>query len=276
MKTSLDVARRRIAICADDFGMSAGIDEGILELARLGRLSAVSCLVQGPTLSEHVSSLALLPVDIGLHLNFTEAFARGQFCFSLPRLISACYLRQLPRFLVTATIDCQLDAFETHFGCPPDFIDGHQHVHQLPLIREQLLERIARRYPTHALWLRSTQTARHLTVDRGKRLKARIIACLGARTMRRLADAQGLPMNRHLLGVYGFSASPEEYRQLLMSWFVGAADGDLLMCHPASAIEAGDLIGQQRMRELSVLADSRFPAWIEQHRLTISRLSRAA
>jgi predicted glycoside hydrolase/deacetylase ChbG (UPF0249 family) len=143
----------------------------------------------------------------------------------------------------------QLDAFETHFGCPPDFIDGHQHVHQLPLIREQLLERIARRYPTHALWLRSTQTARHLTVDRGKRLKARIIACLGARTMRRLADAQGLPMNRHLLGVYGFSASPEEYRQLLMSWFVGAADGDLLMCHPASAIEAADPIGQQRMRE---------------------------
>ncbi|MEF8769449.1 MAG: ChbG/HpnK family deacetylase [Candidatus Accumulibacter phosphatis] len=276
MKTSLDVARRRIAICADDFGMSAGIDEGILELARLGRLSAVSCLVQGPTLSEHVSSLALLPVDIGLHLNFTEAFARGQICFSLPRLISACYLRQLPRFLVTATIDCQLDAFETHFGCPPDFIDGHQHVHQLPLIREQLLERIARRYPTHALWLRSTQTARHLTVDRGKRLKARIIACLGARTMRRLADAQGLPMNRHLLGVYGFSASPEEYRQLLMSWFVGAADGDLLMCHPASAIEAADPIGQQRMREHSVLADSRFPAWIEQHRLTISRLSRAA
>jgi predicted glycoside hydrolase/deacetylase ChbG (UPF0249 family) len=276
VKTSLDVARRRIAICADDFGMSAGIDEGILELARLGRLSAVSCLVQGPTLSEHVSSLALLPVDIGLHLNFTEAFARGQICFSLPRLISACYLRQLPRFLVTATIDCQLDAFETHFGCPPDFIDGHQHVHQLPLIREQLLERIAQRYPTHALWLRSTQTARHLTVDRGKRLKARIIACLGARTMRRLADAQGLPMNRHLLGVYGFSASPEEYRQLLMSWFVGAADGDLLMCHPASAIEAADPIGQQRMREHSVLADSRFPAWIEQHRLTISRLSRAA
>lgn len=275
VKTSLDAARKRIAICADDFGMFAGIDAGILELARLGRLSAVSCLVQGPTLGEQVSSLALLPVDIGLHLNFTEAFARSQFCCSLPRLISACYLRQLPRSLVTTTIDSQLDAFETRFGRPPDFIDGHQHVHQLPLIREQLLECIAQRYPTRALWLRSTQTARHLTIDRGKRLKARIIACLGAQTMRRLADAQGLPMNRHLLGVYGFSAGPEAYRQLLISWFIGAADGDLLMCHPASAIEAGDPIGPQRMRELSVLADSCFPAWIEEHRLTISRLSRA-
>ncbi|HNF91376.1 MAG TPA: ChbG/HpnK family deacetylase [Accumulibacter sp.] len=276
VKTSLVAAGKRLAICADDFGMSAGINAGILELARLGRLSAVSCLVQGPALSEQVSLLALLPVDIGLHLNFTEAFVRGQFCFSLPRLISACYLQQLPKSLITATIDSQLDGFETRFGRPPDFIDGHQHVHQLPLIREQLLECIAQRYPTRSLWLRSTQTARHLTVDRGKRLKARIIACLGARTMRRLADAQGLPMNRHLLGVYGFSASPEEYRRMLMSWFVDAADGDLLMCHPASAIEAGDPIGQQRIRELSVFADSRFPYWIEQHRLTISRLSRAA
>ena len=268
MTTSIDVTRKRIAICADDFGMSAGIDEGILELGRLGRLSAVSCLVQGPALSDHSSVLALLPVDIGLHLNFTAAFASGQFCLSLPRLISACYLRRLPASLVAATIASQLDAFETRFQRPPDFIDGHQHVHQLPLIREQLLESIGRRYPARALWLRSTQTGRHTMV-----VKARIIACLGARTMRRLAKAQGLPMNRHLLGVYGFSASPEEYLQLLMSWFADAADGDLLMCHPASAAEAGDPIGQQRMREFSILADRRFPAWIEQHRLTIARLS---
>jgi len=32
-------------VCADDYGLSDGIDEAILELCRRGKLSAVSCMV---------------------------------------------------------------------------------------------------------------------------------------------------------------------------------------------------------------------------------------
>lgn len=254
--------------------MSAGIDEGILELARKGRLSAVSCLTQGPTRSQHAPALSQLPVDIGLHLNFTESLGADQFCLPLAHLIIACYLRRLPALRVASTIGAQLDAFETGFGRPPDFIDGHQHVHQLPGIREQLLAAIAQRYPGQGIWLRSTQAARVSSIGQADRLKARIIALLGARSMRRLTIAAGLPMNRHLLGVYGFSASREEYRRLFLSWLVDAHGGDLLMCHPARSADVGDSIGEQRVREFSVLSDDNFPSWIEQRRVSISRLSR--
>ena len=95
---------KRIAICADDFGMATGIDEAILELSRLGRLSAVSCLTSGPALRHHSAALAQLPVDIGLHLNFTESLAADQYHLPLARLLAACYTRRLPPLLVASTI----------------------------------------------------------------------------------------------------------------------------------------------------------------------------
>ncbi|MER2625225.1 MAG: ChbG/HpnK family deacetylase [Accumulibacter sp.] len=250
--------------------MSAGIDAGILQLASAGRLSAVSCLTQGATWKHQTRSLAALPVDIGLHLNFTESFASGQFFLPLPRLIAACYGRRLPAAAIAAEINAQLDAFEAGFGRPPDYIDGHQHVHQLPMLRESLLQIMALRYPGQGLWLRSTRPP-----SRGNSypLKAAIIAMLGARRMRRLASAQGLPMNGRLLGVYDFSASREKYADLLRTWLAIAADGDLLMCHPAVFAEPEDGIGPQRTREFSVLSDSRFPTWLEQQGLTLLRLS---
>jgi predicted glycoside hydrolase/deacetylase ChbG (UPF0249 family) len=271
---STEAPRRRIVICADDFGMRAGIDEGILELAQGGRLSAVSCLTQGPTLRQHTPALRQLPVDIGLHLNFTESLGDDQFCLPLARLITACYTRRLPADRIASTIRGQFDAFETCFGRPPDFIDGHQHVHQLPVIREQLLASIAQRYPGQGIWLRSTQAVRSSAMRQAERWKAQIIALLGARRMRRLATAAGLPMNRRLLGVYGFSASPEQYRTLFRSWLADAQGGDLLMCHPARSAHAGDPIGAQRVREFSVLSDRHFPAWIEAHGVSVCRLSR--
>lgn len=264
---------RQIGICADDFGMGAGIDAGILELARAGRLSAVSCLTQGPTLNQSAAALAQLPVDIGVHLNFTESFSGNQFSLPLARLIAACYARQLPRHLLVATIRRQLDAFESNFGRAPDFIDGHQHVHQLPTIREPLLEGLRQRYPGRRIWVRSTCAAPDVGAKWRQRCKARLIALLGARAMRRLTTAAGLSMNRCLLGIYDFSASAEQYRQLLLSWFAAAGDRDLLMCHPASALLAGDPIGRQRLREFSVLGDDRFPAWLERQGLSICRLS---
>jgi predicted glycoside hydrolase/deacetylase ChbG (UPF0249 family) len=37
---------KRIVLCADDFGQSAAISQGILQLVQAGRLSAVSCMTE--------------------------------------------------------------------------------------------------------------------------------------------------------------------------------------------------------------------------------------
>lgn len=39
---------KTIVLCADDFGLDPGVSEGILKLAHMGRLSAVSCMVNMP------------------------------------------------------------------------------------------------------------------------------------------------------------------------------------------------------------------------------------
>src|SRR5207247_168311 len=62
-------------ICADDFGLREDIDQAILELCSLGRLSAVSCMVALARCdSEELGRLLACPpgVDVGLHLCLTD------------------------------------------------------------------------------------------------------------------------------------------------------------------------------------------------------------
>src|SRR5262249_43449486 len=61
-------------VCADDYGLSDGIDEAILDLCRRGKLTAVSCMVGLERCSaESMAPLCELKssVDIGLHLCLT-------------------------------------------------------------------------------------------------------------------------------------------------------------------------------------------------------------
>lgn len=252
--------------------MENSVDHGIADLARRDRLSAVSCMTQGPSLRANASLLDGLLVDLGLHLNFTEPFGKSEFHLPLSRLIVASYLRLLPKAKLATEINRQLDSFESCFKRPPDYIDGHQHIHQLPVIREILLASIGQRYPQHPLWLRSTLPADDAA--RPYRLKTDIIARLGARKMAALAAIAGLPMNKHLLGVYDFSASREEYKALLLHWFQAAEEDDVLMCHPAITAEASVAFGQQRVWEHSVLADPDFPNWLVSAGLSITQLSK--
>eukprot|EP01037_Dinobryon_pediforme_P008005 gene8005-8079_t len=152
---SLLTVTTSIGICADDFGLETGINEGILALVAQGRLSAVSCLAQGQYFSRDSAALASMDVDIGLHLNFTEALTGSDLSLPVPRLILQAYSHALSTARIRAQIDQQLDRFDALVGRSPDFVDGHEHVHQLPVIRDALLTALKHRYPKQAIWLRS-------------------------------------------------------------------------------------------------------------------------
>ena len=68
---------KHVIVCGDDFGMNADIDEAMISLAGLGRMSAVSCLTLGPTFQANAARLAMRDIDLGLHLNLTEALSDG-------------------------------------------------------------------------------------------------------------------------------------------------------------------------------------------------------
>ena len=240
---------RRLAVCVDDFGLKPAINQAAIELAVAGVVTAISCMSEGPAWAEGARALAACAdrVDVGLHLNLSEDFSglgmtrpNGQLAWhsGLGALVLRAYSGLLEKAVIEREIAVQLDAFERHWGRAPDFVDGHQHVHQLPGVRESLLVQLLQRYPQRLPWLRYTGRS---GLDRPWSFKPALIEGLGAGSLRRQAIAQGLPQNRSMLGVYGFDADEKGYAILLQRWLEVAQDGDELMCHPAAPAALADL-----------------------------------
>src|SRR5438067_10426812 len=62
----------RLVINADDFGLSAGVNRGILEAHAAGTVSSTSLLVNAPGFADAVRGARSAPgLGVGLHLNLT-------------------------------------------------------------------------------------------------------------------------------------------------------------------------------------------------------------
>jgi predicted glycoside hydrolase/deacetylase ChbG (UPF0249 family) len=238
-----------VVITADDFGYCDAVDAGIATLVQQGRVTATSCLTSSPRWSSAAAVARGLhdQADLGLHLDLTE-FAR---LASLPRLIADATLGRLDPSTLRTQIRSQLGAFEDAIGAPPDYIDGHQHVHQLRPVARVLIDEVLARYG------RAGETRPWVRVSRpvAAGLKGRIIGGLGADSLERQLDAAGLRHTSRLLGVYDFSDAPS-YESRLVAWLRMARDGDALMVHPASALDAADELGAARLREYTTLTSS--------------------
>jgi predicted glycoside hydrolase/deacetylase ChbG (UPF0249 family) len=262
---------RRWVSCADDFAIDAGAVDAILDLIAGGRVTATSALVDAPLWPTAARQLPLahagVTADIGLHLNLTQAFTRGATgIWPLSELIWRCATGRLARAPLAAAIARQFDAFEAQLNRPPDYIDGHQHVHQFGVVRDALVSEVLRRYPETHPWLRSTRPPPGV-----RNRKARGIAFLGDRGLRARATAAGLPTSDYLVGAYDFragsAADRATYREHLSGWLDAGPDGSVLMCHPSSRAEAGDPIGAARVMEYAHLGSTEFGAAL--HRANI-------
>ena len=277
-------AGRVLAVCADDFGLTPGISEGIARLARAGRLTAVSCLTNGPGWAASAALLDGLPasVDVGLHLNFTEgrplsprlAMLWPQFP-SLPVLITRAHLGALPRGALRNEIHAQLAAFNRVRGKPPAFIDGHQHVHHLPVLRSIILDMVEHVQPMPAL----RNTGRVLGPGAG--MKRWLIEHTGGRALVAEMAQRQLAHNPALLGAYDFAGT--DYRALMQGWLAALpAEGGLLFCHPADAPVAGhepeapDAIAPARQREMAYLASATFAQDLATAGVRLGRVWRTA
>ena len=269
--------QRSIALCVDDFGLHAGVNAAVLRLASLQRINAVACMVGAPSwraAREHLASLEAAGVEIGLHLDFTEFPLDATLRRALPVLQGAAYAGRLDESRLRAEIERQHDALEHALGHAPAFVDGHQHVHQLPMIRRLLFDVLGSRAGSPRPWLRSTRPAprgnpRRAPATLAQRVKPRLISALGGAALSHLARAGGYPQNHHLLGVYNFSGDAQHYRALLHDWLARASDGDLLMCHPSEACEAHDVILHARITEYVVLTSPAFLEMLDEAGVTL-------
>jgi predicted glycoside hydrolase/deacetylase ChbG (UPF0249 family) len=257
---------RTLGVCADDFGQSAGISRCIARLARAERLTAVSCLVNGPHWPGSAALLGDLPgtVDVGLHFNLTEGAPLSDALRrvwprlpSLGRLLAAAQLRLLPRAALAAEVAAQWDAFTQRRGQAPAFVDGHQHVHHLPIVRDLLIDALQRRPAPAARGIAVRSTAR--VVGPGFAAKRAIIAGTGGRALLRGLQRHGIAHNAALVGVYDFRSTG--YRSLMQGWLAALpAAGGLLFCHPGEALagDGPDPIAAARPIEAAYLASDAF------------------
>ena len=248
---------RRWVVCADDFALDRGAIEATLALIKLGRVTATSVLVDSPNWKVAASELKAVSdsADVGLHLNLTECLdepgssSGAPSIWRLPLLLVQSTLRLLPRWRVRDLVERQLDAFADAFGRLPDFVDGHHHVHQLPVVREVLVESVLAREPKTLPWLRNC-----LPPDEDEDYKARVIGMLGALSLLELARIQGFPTSGRLVGVYRFDLQREGYLARVRKWLQAGPDGAVFMCHPSTKASPKDPIGKARRMELAVLA----------------------
>ncbi len=265
------VTARVLTLCADDFGLAPGITRGIAMLARAQRLSAISCITNSPHWREAAPQLRDLPptVTMGLHFNLTEGkplspeLARlWPVLPSLPKLMLQSHLHRLPLAALRIEWQAQIDAFVQATGHAPHMVDGHQHVHHLPLLRQVVLDGIAPMAPRPAV----RNTGRLL--GPGFAFKRFVIERTGGRALKRELTRRGLRHNASLLGAYDFTTT--DYRGLMRKWLLQLPrEGGLLFCHPAEVADAGDAIGEARLRELAYLESSAFKADLEEAQVTL-------
>lgn len=249
---------RAILLCADDYALHPLVDEAVLRLAEAARLSATSCMTTAPGWRAAAPQLQTLRprLQVGLHFNLTECHGGAHAARPLGQVLAAAYTRRLGAAQLRDAWRAQLDAFEDAMGAAPDYIDGHQHVHQLPGVRQALLAELQARYTGRAMpWVRSTVPAGGLWRDP----KAAVIALLGGWSCTRLLARAGVAMNRGFGGVYGFDApDAAAYGARMQTWLAQVGEGSLLMCHPAAAEVPDDAIGRQRPVECAYLMSDAF------------------
>jgi chitin disaccharide deacetylase len=281
--TARAATRRRIWLCADDYGISTAVNIAIRDLVVRGRLNAASVLMLAP--SCHRSEAILLDVlnsaaprvAIGLHVTLTSPFRPSSRDFApliqgafmpLAATVHHALLRRFDDDALATEIASQVKKFSQIFGRAPDFIDGHQHVHLLPQIRDAVL-RVAKETAPNA-WLRQCGQVAAFMV-RFADPKGFFLDIL-SRSFRRRAAALGLRTNPAFAGTYEFAADAD-FRALFPRFLKGLPDGSVVMCHPGfvdAELQRLDPLTTLREREYAFLASDGLPALLAAHGVALS------
>lgn len=242
---------RALVICADDFGLAEGINQAILELIRLQRLSATSCMTTMPAWTRAAADRLLECCDqaaLGLHFNLTE----GEAAMPLGQLMLRSLSGQLDRRAIRCALERQLDRFEQLTGRMPDFVDGHQHVQMFPGIRQVVLDTLTRRYPDTRPWVRVSMPA---VQGHDARIKALVLRSMGL-GFDHLRRRHGVAGNRDFAGLYSLRPNAN-FGGLMQQWLQQLPDGALIMCHPGYSSDPSPL-AQAREQERRWLASDAF------------------
>jgi predicted glycoside hydrolase/deacetylase ChbG (UPF0249 family) len=274
---------KRIWLCADDYGISPGVNRAILDLIGRGRLNATSVMVVTSAIGRDDAArlqeaAARSPrCAIGLHVTLTAPFRpltmhfrplRDELFLPFGKLLRAGMLRRVDPEIIRAEVSMQLATFHDLFGRAPDFVDGHQHVQLYPQVRDGVLAAVQDKAPN--AWVRQAQRNQPISQRLGSP-KALFLDHLST-TFRRRAISAGLNHNPAFAGAYDYSRTPD-FGRLMAEFLDGLPEGGLVMCHPGFVDEvlvSLDPLTNVREVERAYLASDAFQALLAANNVTLS------
>ena len=116
---------KHLIVNADDFGLSAGVNAGIVQAFEHGIVRSASLMVRQPAAEEAARYARAHPgLGVGIHLDLWESIPDGD---EWRRLYQHCADEPAA---IAAELRAQVDRFVALVGRPPDHLDSHQHVHR--------------------------------------------------------------------------------------------------------------------------------------------------
>jgi chitin disaccharide deacetylase len=232
---------KQLIVNADDFGLTTGVNRGILRAFKDGIVTSASLLVTGSAFEDAVALARLNPeLEVGLHLALVEerAVLGGE---ALPTLVDET--GRLPRtsgeffrraFLgrinwdeVEREIAAQIARFQKT-GLRFSHLNSHQHLHMFPPVF-QIVRRLTRGMDN--VWIRNPggpwRKSQGVRTRRWVQQLGLNLTCLSVRCLHR----SSLPQMPD--GMYGFEAGGRLTRPALEQILRKIPDGLYeLICHP--------------------------------------------
>jgi predicted glycoside hydrolase/deacetylase ChbG (UPF0249 family) len=273
------MSERRITLCADDYGISPAVSAAIRDLIARGRINATSVMTVAPGFNQSEAQTLLAAAQrgaaIGLHVTLTAPFRPLSENFAplrdgafpaLSTMVLRAQLRLLRPDLLAVEISRQFEMFKRAFGRSPDFVDGHQHVHIFPQIRDAFLS-VARDAAPEA-WVRQCGLPESRTGFTD--LKA-VLLGWHSRHFRQLAETYGVRTNPAFAGTYRYRRDAD-FTALFPTFLDGMPNGGLIMCHPGKVdaeLERLDPLTTLREREYDYFKSDAFPRLLAESGVTL-------
>jgi chitin disaccharide deacetylase len=264
---------RRLIVNADDFGLTAGVNRGVVEAHDRGVVSSTTLMANGSAAEEAIALAASrTQLSVGCHIQLVDGTpvagrerlpslvgASGAFRATFSQFASAALTGRIDEAEVEIEAAAQMRKLAAG-GIQPSHFDTHKHVHMFPSVLRPLL-RAARSCGIRALRNPFTPVAvlRLAPYVRRPRLwkrysEVRVLQALSSKFKRMVAEA-GLVTTDGTLGIVVTGALDQDI------W--GAIAGSLpegtweFVCHPgyndADLEQVKTRLRASRVQELQVL-----------------------
>ncbi len=264
---------KNLMLHADDFGLSQGVNNAIIELAQNQRISGTAVM----SIFEEAASDAdrlkhIKPLDIGLHITLTDQ-ALCRYDTSLVNAAGKAYAKeivikkalknQLDEKDLKKEIKAQIERFIDIFGRSPDYFDGHHHVQLLKPVR-RALQAVLDDMGMKNIFIRSS----HMPFSFGISKRALVLKSLN-KDMKKTVENRGWRTNDFFAGGYGNEGLEEHMHKILSQ----QKDNLLMMVHPGFVDDllcARDILQKPREDEYGFLNSAAFVSLLQQYNYKLS------